>query len=38
MYIVNKEGVTVDELDMKGLDLMKSPTSNDPVKNVLQPE
>ena len=24
MYIVNKEGVTVDELDMKGLDLMKS--------------
>lgn len=24
MYIVNKEGVTVEELDMKGLDLMKS--------------
>ena len=24
MYIVNKEGVPVDELDMKGLDLMKS--------------
>ena len=24
MYIVNKEGVTVNELDMKGLDLMKS--------------
>jgi DNA polymerase elongation subunit (family B) len=24
MYIVNKEGVTVDELDIKGLDLMKS--------------
>ena len=24
MYITNKEGVTVDELDMKGLELMKS--------------
>ena len=24
MYIVNKEGVPVEELDMKGLDLMKS--------------
>jgi hypothetical protein len=24
MYIVNKEGVTVEELDIKGLDLMKS--------------
>jgi DNA polymerase elongation subunit (family B) len=24
MWVVNKEGVTVDELDMKGLDIMKS--------------
>ena len=24
MYIVNKEGVELEELDMKGLDLMKS--------------
>jgi hypothetical protein len=24
MWVVNKEGVTIDELDMKGLDIMKS--------------